>query len=157
MEYLYNADDTYEFSKIYAEAGWQIELCSADDRPAVDDFLERTMYVEEPIMSTLDVSLMEDAKNHTKHLDIVLEGHSFKAVTPSGIMVGVVLNKSCPYKIEEYEPVPKVSSILRHIAILAVVGFILRKRHNGIYLKKILCVFRGVCSAPQVILGLSTF
>uniref|UniRef100_A0A0A9WU31 50S ribosomal protein L24 n=1 Tax=Lygus hesperus TaxID=30085 RepID=A0A0A9WU31_LYGHE len=77
--------------------------------------LQRTMYEDEPLASTYDESCKEALAQDETGLTILEEGHSVKAVTEDGRIVGAAINKMCPYNLDEYEPVQHVKDFLRSV------------------------------------------
>uniref|UniRef100_A0A0A9YBW7 Alcohol dehydrogenase 2 n=2 Tax=Lygus hesperus TaxID=30085 RepID=A0A0A9YBW7_LYGHE len=94
---------------------WRLELCTAADKPAMRRLLQRTMYEDEPLASTYDESCKEALAQDETGLTILEEGHSVKAVTEDGRIVGAAINKMCPYNLDEYEPVQHVKDFLRSV------------------------------------------
>lgn len=76
----------------------------------MQELLERTMYIDEPLTSTLDDVSKGLYKNETAILDILDQGHSFKAITPEGRIVGAAINLACPFSYETYEPFQEVNT-----------------------------------------------
>ncbi|KAF6213286.1 hypothetical protein GE061_011004 [Apolygus lucorum] len=94
---------------------WRLELCTFADKQAMRRLLQRTMYEDEPLASTYDESCKEAMVEDEMALNILDEGHSIKAVTEDGRIVGAAINKKCPYSLDDYEPIQHVKDFLRAV------------------------------------------
>uniref|UniRef100_A0A0K8S7U5 N-acetyltransferase domain-containing protein n=2 Tax=Lygus hesperus TaxID=30085 RepID=A0A0K8S7U5_LYGHE len=80
---------------------WTIEKCTLGDKEGVYDLLKRAFFKYEPLTCDLTDHPPMDDLFAIKMID---QGHSYKAVLPSGKIVGVVINVHFPDIPDDEEP-----------------------------------------------------